>query len=91
MKYHLFLFFFLTLTASDFEIAVRLYNQKKYDEAEVLFKKIISTQPEFYQAIEYLGDINLHQKKWLKAKKYYTSLIEKFPLNAEYHFKSVDT
>lgn len=87
MKFLYSLFFVFTLSASNIDEAVKLYNENKFDEAKVIFEKILIKEPNNYKAIEYLGDIGFHQKKWLSCNGYFKILKDKFPKNADYHFK----
>jgi tetratricopeptide (TPR) repeat protein len=79
-----FLSFFST---PDFEKAEKLFQQGKYEQAQVLFEKIVKDNPSDYKSIEYLGDIAGHQKKWDKAILHYEKLKKQFPKNADYYYK----
>jgi tetratricopeptide (TPR) repeat protein len=82
-----FLSFFLPFSTPDYEKAEKFYQQGKYEQAQVLFEKIVKDNPSDYKSIEYLGDIAGHYKKWDKAISYYEKLKKQFPKNAEYHYK----
>ena len=82
-----FLLFFHFFGTPDFEKAEKLYQQQKWDQAKVLFQKCLSENPKDYKAIEYLGDIAGHQKKWDEAIKYYKTLKVQFPKSANYCYK----
>ncbi len=73
--------------ANDFNQAEVLFQQKKYALAKPIFEKIIKEEPHNYKAIEYLGDIAGHQKKWDEALKYYEKLKKVDSKNANYHYK----
>ena len=72
---------------SDFEKAENLFQQEKYNQAKVLFEKYLKANPNSYKAIEYLGDIAGHQKKWDEALKQYKILKNQFPKTANYFYK----
>ncbi|KIX21385.1 hypothetical protein SY27_06625 [Flavobacterium sp. 316] len=85
-----FILFFLPLfvfSQNNFNKGEKLYNQKKYDEAKVYFEAHLKTNPNDYKAIEYTGDIAGYYKKWDTAIEKYKFLKEKFPQNANYHYK----
>ncbi|WP_130734216.1 M48 family metallopeptidase [Flavobacterium sp. J27] len=87
--YRIVLFFlpFLTFSQSNFEKGESLFHQKKYDEANVYFEAHLKAKPSDYKTIEYLGDIAGYHKKWDEAMVKYKVLKEKFPNNANYHYK----
>ncbi|WP_395045040.1 tetratricopeptide repeat protein [Flavobacterium sp.] len=72
---------------TDFDKAEKLYNQKKYSEAKVLFESFLKENPNNYKSIEYLGDIAGHQKDWNEAIKEYKILKNQFPKTANYWYK----
>ena len=78
---------FLVLSQTSFENGVNLFNQKKYSEANSCFENHLKTSPNDYKAIEYLGDIAGYYKKWDEAIEKYRLLKDKFPKNANYHYK----
>jgi tetratricopeptide (TPR) repeat protein len=82
-----FLSFFFSFSTPDYEKAEKFYQQGKYEQAQVLFEKIVKDNPVDFKSIEYLGDIAGHQKKWDKAILYYEKLKKQFPKNADYHYK----
>ncbi len=83
-----FLFFsFSVFSQSTFEKAENLYEQKKYNEAEKLFSEFLKSQPNHTKAIEFLGDIAGHQKKWDVAITNYKRLKISYPKNANYWYK----
>jgi len=73
--------------ANDFSKAEALFKQEKFAQAKLIFEKIIKEQPTNYKAIEYLGDIAGHFKKWDEALTYYEKLKKSDAKNANYHFK----
>lgn len=84
--------FFLLLSLSvfsqtTFEKAEKLYAQKRYNEAEILFSEFLKLQPNHAKTIEYLGDIAGNQKKWDDAILNYKKLKSSFPKNANYWYK----
>ena len=75
------------VSETNFEKAERLFQQEKYDQAKVLFENYLKGNPNNYKAIEYLGDIAGHQKKWDEAIKDYEILKKQFPKTANYYYK----
>ena len=87
-----FLIFFLFLIpmqnfANDFNRAEVLFQQGKYALAKPIFEEIVKDDPQNYKAIEYLGDIAGHFKKWDEALKYYEKLKKSDAKNANYQYK----
>jgi tetratricopeptide (TPR) repeat protein len=75
------------MAETDFDKAEKLYQQEKWQQAKVLFESFLKTNPNNFKAIEYLGDIAGHQKKWDEAIKYYKVLKIEFPKTANYYYK----
>lgn len=73
--------------ANDFNRAEALFQQEKYALAKPIFEEIVRQQPTNFKAIEYLGDIAGHFKKWDEALKYYEKLKNSDPKNANYQYK----
>jgi tetratricopeptide (TPR) repeat protein len=73
--------------ATDFKTAEALFQQEKYALAKPIFEKILIKEPQNLKAIEYLGDIAGHFKKWDEALKYYEKLKNSNPKDAIYHYK----
>lgn len=78
---------FSAFSQSNFEKAEKLYAQKKYYDAEKVFKEHLKTQPNHAKTLEYLGDIAGHQKKWDEAIIHYKKLKSSFPKAANYWYK----
>ena len=78
---------FSVFSQSNFEKAEKLYAQKKYYDAEKVFKEHLKTQPNHAKTLEYLGDIAGHQKKWDEAIIHYKKLKNSFPKAANYWYK----
>lgn len=78
---------FSVFSQSNFEKAEKLYAQKKYYDAEKVFKEHLKTQPNHTKTLEYLGDIAGHQKKWDEAIIHYKKLKNSFPKAANYWYK----
>ena len=70
-----------------FEHGEKLLLQKKYNEAEKVFKEHLKQHPNHAKTIEYLGDIAGHQKKWDAAITNYKKLKVSYPKNANYWYK----
>ncbi|RZJ53284.1 MAG: tetratricopeptide repeat protein [Flavobacterium sp.] len=84
----LFLFLpFFVWSQSTFEKGEKLFQAKKYDEAQLVFEEILNTKPSDAKSIEYLGDIASHKKSWQKAVEYYKKLKELKPAEANNYFK----
>lgn len=84
-------FFFLVsiqvFSQSNFDLGKQYFVEKKWELAQSNFEKALVQNPNNYQAIEYLGDIFGHQKKWDLAIEKYKTLRDKFPRNANYWYK----
>ena len=90
MKFLTYLFLLIsiqTMAESDFDKAEKLYQQEKWQQAKSLFESYLKENPNNYKAIEYLGDIAGHQKKWEEAIKQYKILKNQFPKTANYFYK----
>ena len=73
--------------ANDFKKAEQLFQQGKFALAKPLFEKIVKAEPQNYKAMEYLGDIAGHFKKWNEALGYYEKLKKADAKNANYQYK----
>lgn len=83
-------FLFLPLilfSQSNFEKAEKLFIQEKYSAAKPIFESILNDNPTNLKAIDYLGDIAIHQKDFDKAITYYQTLKKLKPLEAHYYYK----
>lgn len=90
MKFLTYLFLLIsiqTMAETDFDKAEKLYQQEKWQQAKSLFESYLKENPNNYKAIEYLGDIAGHQKKWDEAIKQYKILKNQFPKTANYFYK----
>lgn len=87
LKFIVLLFSLQTMAQTDFDKAEKLFKQEKFDQAKVLFDAFLKSNPNNYKAIEYLGDIAGHQKKWDEAIKQYRILKSQFPKTANYYYK----
>lgn len=87
--YKIILFFLpiFVFSQTNFEKGEKLFNQKKYSEANVYFEDCLKSDKNDYKTIEYLGDIAGYYKNWDEAIERYKLLKEKFPKNANYHYK----
>ncbi|NHN26033.1 hypothetical protein FIA58_010135 [Flavobacterium jejuense] len=86
-KFILFFLPFFVFSQNNFDKGEKLYNQKKYDEAKVYFEAHLKINPNDYKAIEYIGDIAGYYEKWDEVIEKYKILKDKFPQNANYHYK----
>ncbi len=89
MKLTVFFFFFslFALGQSDFEKAEQFLSEKQFSKAQDLMIIYVKNHPDNRQAIELLGDIYGHQKKWDDAIANYKKLVDLSPKTANYHYK----
>jgi tetratricopeptide (TPR) repeat protein len=90
MKHFLFIFLLLpvlVMSQSNLEKGQRLFDDGRTDQAEVIFKSIIKSDPSNVKAIEYLGDIAGINKSWDEALSYYEKLKQLRPTEADYFYK----
>ncbi len=78
---------FYGFSQTNFELGKQYFDEKKWETSSNYFKKAIQEKATNYQAVEYLGDIFGHQKKWDLAIEKYQLLRDKFPQNANYWYK----
>ena len=83
----LFLMPFFAISQSDFEKAEKWYQLKNYEQAKVLFENYLNGNPNNLKTIEYLGDIEGHNKSWDNAIYYYKKLKYLKPFEANYYYK----
>lgn len=77
----------LIWSQSDYSKAEKLFEAGKYDQARPVFESFIKENPSHLKTLEYLGDIEGHQKSWDKAIVYYQKLKQLKPSEANYYFK----
>jgi len=90
MKKLLLFFLFVPIciwSQSNFEKGEKLFQSKKYDEAQVVFEGVLKSKPLDIKTIEYLGEIAAHQKSWVKGAEYFKKLKELKPTEADYFYK----
>ena len=89
MRILLFLIFFSVASycQSNLDMAIKLFNDKKFNESKSLFEAHLKANPNDLKALEYLGDIAGYQKKWDEAIYYYEKLKKKVPTNADFQYK----
>ena len=90
MRYSCLLLFFISLSTwsqSNFERAQNYFNTQKYEQAKIIFEKLILVHPNDLKSLEYLGDIQCNLQHWEAAIPYYQKLKKYQPSNAEYHYK----
>ena len=75
------------MSQSNLERGQRLFDEGKTDQAEILFKSILKTEPSNLKAVEYLGDIAGINKSWDEALGYYEKLKQSKPTEADYFYK----
>ena len=81
------LFPLLIWSQSDYSKAEKLFEAGKYDLATPVFKNFLKQNPSHLKTLEYLGDIEGHNKSWDKAIVYYKKLKQLKPSEANYYFK----
>lgn len=90
MKKLLLFFLFVPIciwSQSNFEKGEKLFQSKKYDEAQVILEGVLKSKPLDVKTMEYLGEIAAHQKAWVKGAEYFKKLKELKPAEADYYFK----
>jgi tetratricopeptide (TPR) repeat protein len=90
MKKIVFLFLFIPmmiLSQSNFDEAEKLFNDKKYEQAQPIFEALHKASPSNLKTIEYLGDIAGQDKDWEEALVYYGKLKQLKPSEANYFYK----
>lgn len=81
------MFFPLLLLSQSFEKGEKLFVDKKYDQAQVVFENYLKSNPNHLKTIEYLGDIAGQEKSWDKCIGYYKKLKNLKPNEANYYYK----
>lgn len=89
MRILLFFIFFSVASycQSNLDMAIKLFNDKKFNESKSLFEAHLKANPNDLKVLEYLGDIAGYQKKWDEAIYYYEKLKKKVPMNADFQYK----
>ena len=75
------------MSQSDFEKAEKLFNTNNFDQSRILFENFLKENPNNFKTLEYLGDIEGHNKSWDKAIYYYKKLKQLKPSEANYYYK----
>ena len=88
-KYYLILLLIplFSFSQTNFEKAVKLFNQEKYALAKPLFENELKDSPNHVKIIEHLGDISIHLNNLDKAISYYRMLIKLKPDEANFFYK----
>ncbi len=88
-KYYLILLLIplFSFSQTNFEKAVKLFNQEKYALAKPLFENELKDSPYHVKIIEHLGDISIHLNNLEKAISYYRMLIKLKPDEANFYYK----
>ncbi len=85
------LFFFLVssfaIAQDNYSQAEDYFKQEKFSKAKPIFENYLRKHPNDKKTQEYLGDIAAYGREWDTAISYYEILVNKEPLNANYHFK----
>ena len=85
-----FFFFLISLVGisqTDLEKTQQFLDNKQFSKAQDLMITYVEHHPNNRQAIELLGDVYGHQKKWDDAISNYRTLVELSPKTANYHYK----
>lgn len=82
-----FLLFPILLFSQSFEKAEKLFNERKFDQAQPLLESFLKSNPNHLKALEYLGDIAGYDKLWDKSITYYKKLKALKPREANYYYK----
>lgn len=72
---------------TQFDQGVQLYNQARYDAAEIAFTSHLGTAPHHSKTREYLADIFAQRKQWQEAFQAYVKLSNAQPNHAELWYK----
>lgn len=75
------------LGQSNYEKAVKLFEQANYTQAKPLFISVLKQDPNNLKVIEYLGDISSYSDDWDQSIVYYEKLKKLKPNEANYHYK----
>ena len=75
------------VSQSDFENAEKLFNANNFEQSRILFESYLKDNPNNFKTLEYLGDIEGHNKSWDKAIYYYKKLKQLKPSEANYYYK----
>jgi tetratricopeptide (TPR) repeat protein len=65
----------LTISNSDFTMALDLYNTHNYEKAAILFNKVLKTNPKDMQSTLLYGVANFEDKKYPDAKQSFVNVI----------------
>ena len=77
----------LIFSQADFEKGEKLFREGKYEQAQPIFENLLRENSSNLKAMEYLGDIAIHNKSWDLAIGYYKKLKQLKPLEANYYYK----
>ncbi len=87
--FFIFLFFsnILFSQSENYNRGVRFFENKQWSKSKQYFLKEVKNNSANFKAIEYLGDIAAHTKRWDEALGFYKVLVTNFNTNALYNFK----
>ena len=66
----------------------KVYDEKKYGDAEILYRKALASDSTFYKAQYNLGDALYKEKRYDEAVKYYNKVVENPTTDTESKAKS---
>lgn len=78
---------FWALGQSNYDKAVKLFEEEKYLQAKPYFMSVLKEEPENLKVMEYLGDVSSHLNDWDRSIIYYEKLKKLKPNEANYHYK----
>ena len=83
----LFLIGFTSFSQNKEGDAIKLYEQKSYEESRELFQELSTEEPNNANVQEYLANIAFDLKEYKKAAGLIKPLMDRYPDIARYHFK----
>jgi tetratricopeptide (TPR) repeat protein len=63
------------------------FKKAQYQQAESAYLECLKSTPDNASVLEALGDVKCAEKKWKSGLVYFEKLRNRFPKNAEYHYK----
>lgn len=90
MKYFILILFFYSVNLpaqNNFDVARGYFDKGEYSKAKPFFEKSLQQNPADIKTMEYLGDIEAHNKSWDKAIFYYKKVKALNPVSANSYYK----
>ncbi len=82
----IYLVFAFVLQGQNLSEGIRLYHEKKYEEAGRIFNAVKKGSPGFAESMYYLGRISADQNNIPEAQGFLERAVKEDPQNADYHF-----